>query len=495
MGRWPWVALEATTDKRERARELVRAHRRVLEGWREDASVRQVIRESWRRSAAAGVDPAVRSAPLRLSDGEIRERLEHGPLSLAPPVLRQLREEVQAEDEQIALLCDLDGTILWIDGDPRVLDRANSIHLSPGAQWSEQAVGTNAMGTALAVDHPVQIFAAEHFAEQVHPWTCAAAPLHDPDSGEPIGVIDLSGGLSTAHPHSLALVATAARVIESLALRERRGRDERLRQRFGAEVGGGRARALVSQAGRIVDATSNAWVGQRLQLPAGGGPLSWRGGAFVAEPVADGAGYLLVGASGRAVSSTRVEALGRSRIRVLIGGKWISLSPRHSELFLTLQLRPHGMTAEELTLAVWGERAKPINARAELSRLRRVLGSQLEAAPYRLHGEVRTDFDEVGQLIAQGRLGDALDRYPGPLLPRSEVPIVCEARQLLDEGLRGALLARRSPGLLERWLTNPSGRNDASACHELLTLLPEGDARRAAALSHLRRITAERGRC
>ena len=43
MGRSPWVALEATTDKRERARELAQAHRQVLEGSREDGSVRQVI--------------------------------------------------------------------------------------------------------------------------------------------------------------------------------------------------------------------------------------------------------------------------------------------------------------------------------------------------------------------------------------------------------------------------------------------------------------------
>jgi hypothetical protein len=495
MGRSPWVALEATTDKRERARELAQAHRQVLEGSREDGSVRQVIRESWRRSAEAGVDPGVESAPVRLSDGETHDRLERGPLALAPPILRQLREEVQAEDEQIALLCDLDGTILWIDGDPRVLDQANAIHLSLGAQWSEDAVGTNAMGTALAVDHPVQIFAAEHFAEQVHPWTCAGAPLHDPDTGEQIGVIDLSGGLSTAHPHSLALVATAARVIESLALRETRAREERLRRAFGARVGGGRAHALVTQRGRVLEATTDAWVGERIPLPEGGGTLSWRGRSFVAEPVDEGAGYLLERAPGRKpTSAPRVEALGRDRIRVQIGSRWTSLSPRHSELFLTLHLRPAGMTAEELTLAVWGEHAKPINARAELSRLRRVLGPRLDASPYRLAGEVRTDFDDVAHLIDRERLGDALDRYPGRLLPRSDVPIVCEARQLLDERLRTAVIARRNPALLERWLTSPSGADDAVACHELLSLLPDGDERRDVALSHLRRITAERER-
>lgn len=490
MHRSPWVALEATTDKRQRARELMRAHRHALEG-KPDSSVRQVIQDSWRRSAAAGVDPAVRSAPIRLSDGETRERLERGPLALAPPVLRQLREEVHAEDGQIALLCDREGTILWIDGDPHVLDRANEIHLAPGAEWSERAVGTNAMGTALAVDHPVQVFAAEHFAEHVHPWTCAAAPVHDPDSGEPIGVIDLSGGLTTAHPHSLALVATAARVLESMALGERRARDARLRERFGSEVGRGGALALVTRHGRVLEAATTGWVGQRLQVPEGGGRVSWMNRTLVAEPVDTGTAYLLHRTSRRAAHHTYIEALGRHHARVLLGSRWVSLSPRHSELLMTLHLRPEGLTAEQLTLAIWGERAKPINARAELSRLRRFLGDRLTASPYRLRGDIRTDLDEVRDLVARGHLTEALGRYRGALLPRSEVPILCEARQLLDDDLRNALRTRANPALLERWLTSPAGQQDDEICRDLLELLPEGDGRRTAAVSHLRRISAE----
>ena len=295
------------------------------------------------------------------------------------------------------------------------------------------------MGTALAVDHPVQIFSAEHFAEPVHEWTCAAAPLHDPDTGERIGVIDLSGGLSTAHPHSLALVATAARMIETMALRERREQDQKLHERAGDRNGGGR---------------------------------------LLVRPRRAGAGL------------TRVEMLGRDRARVLLGSKTITLSPRHSELVLTLSLRPEGMTAAELALVIWGERAKPVSARAELSRLRRILGSRLAAGPYRLLGELRGDFDEVRALVDTGRLAEALDRYAGPLLPHSEIPIVVEMRQVLEEDIRSALMARRDPALLERWLTHPAAGDDVVVCRELLGLLPDGDARRPAALSHLRRITA-----
>ena len=65
---------------------------------------------------------------------------------------------------------------------------------------------------------------------------------------------------------------------------------------------------------------------------------------------------------------------------------------------------------------------------------------------------------------------------------------------MLDEQLRSALLARRDPALLERWLTLPAGADDAFLCRELLALLPNGDGRRPAALSHLRRITSASGR-
>ena len=61
------------------------------------------------------------------------------------------------------------------------------MHFVCGADWSEQGAGTNALGTAIAVDHPVQIFSAEHFNRIVHPWQCSGAPIHDPATGEILG--------------------------------------------------------------------------------------------------------------------------------------------------------------------------------------------------------------------------------------------------------------------------------------------------------------------
>ena len=83
--------------------------------------------------------------------------------------------------------------------------RADALGFTEGARWTEGAVGTNAIGTALAEDAPVQIFSAEHFVRSHHGWTCTACPVHDPRSGELLGVVDVSGpGRDRAPDHRRA---------------------------------------------------------------------------------------------------------------------------------------------------------------------------------------------------------------------------------------------------------------------------------------------------
>src|ERR687886_485202 len=95
------------------------------------------------------------------------------------------------------------------------LAQADRVGLFPGTQWSEDAIGTNAMGTALAVDAPVQIHSAEHLVRAYHAWTCVAAPVHDPDTGAVRGAVDVSGPLRTMHPSLAQLVATTAQLAET----------------------------------------------------------------------------------------------------------------------------------------------------------------------------------------------------------------------------------------------------------------------------------------
>lgn len=419
-----WTALPATGDRRHRALRLARAHDAVLSGAEPPPDVRGVIADSWRRCAAAGIDPMRGLAPLTLENDEATDRWARSPLAAAEPVLRDLLQDVRAEGEQVVLVCDADGTLLWIDGDERLMDQATEVHLMRGARWSEADAGTNAMGTALALDHALQVFSAEHFATPVHGWTCSAAPLHDPRTGELLGVLDLSGPLQTAHPHSLALVNAAARMVE----------------------------AVIAQ--------------RTVMLPARASGV--RGGA---------------GAGTAARTAVTLRVLGRDRAEVdLADGRTVTLSRRHSELMVLLALRRDGMSAEEVAIALHGDFGKPVTARAELSRLRRILGpTTLLAEPYRLAAPPHADFLTVADRD--------LAAYPGPLLPRSEVPLVVEAREALDHRVRSSVLRSADPALLDRWITSAAGRDDLEATRRLVALLAEDDPRRAAALSHLRRLS------
>lgn len=414
-----WTAIDATTDRRAWARRLARARDRVLGGEPADRTVRAEILGSWRRSRGAGVDPSGGLAPLVTPSDEAAERFARHPVSTALPALRSLLDDARREDGQVLLFCDADGTLLWIDGEPAVLDAARAVHLEPGAAWSEARAGTNAMGTALALGHPMQVFSHEHYAEAVGRWTCAAAPIHDPGSGRLLGVLDLSGDLRTAHPHSLTLVTAAARLVEA---------------------------ELASAA------------------PATG-----------AAPAP------------RATPVLRVEVRAPDHVEVDLddGCAPHALSPRRSELLVLLCLRPAGWTAGELALELLGEDAKPVSVRAELSRLRRLLGDRLAHRPYRLEGEVRFAPLEAEEALRRGDVHGAFDRYPTELLPYSEAGEIAELRRRLEVGLRDAVLRAGDPALLERWLRHPASRHDEEAARALARAAPPGSPARATALARL----------
>ena len=62
-----------------------------------------------------------------------------------------------------AHLTDATGTVIHSIGDDDFLGRASKVALAPGANWSEQAKGTNAVGTALIEERPVLRAAYERF--------------------------------------------------------------------------------------------------------------------------------------------------------------------------------------------------------------------------------------------------------------------------------------------------------------------------------------------
>ena len=155
---------------------------------------------------------------------------------------------------------------------------------------------------------------------------------------------------------------------------------------------------------------------------------------------------------------------------------------RSLELLAVLAMHSEGLTAEQLALALYGERGKTVTVRVQVHRVRAHLGRRaLRTQPYRLADSFHADSLEVARLIATGRPDEALGAYLGPLLPASDAPAIVEARGLLDESLRRSILTAANPELLARWLVHPSGADDLLAARTLVAVLPAGDPRRGAA--------------
>ena len=451
-----WLGTAVDADLVARARMLRRAQDAVLDRRSPPGIVRGVVLDSWHRSMRAAVDPA-RPAPRLVGEGDAAARLASHRLGEIAPIVRSMLGGVARDARHIVVICDSRGMVLSAEGHPEMLDAAGANRVVPGALLGESAVGTNAIGTALYLDHPLQIFSAEHFNRLFHGWTCAAAPVHDPGTGALLGCIDISGSFRTAHPHSVALVTAVARVAEAhLALGAAR-QDAYLRERYLALVmrDARRPSALVTRRGRVVVSSPPAWLGDAVEVPAGAAAFTLPSGEDVAvEALENGEAFVLWRTDAARPTPTRprvrILALGRHRaVLEQIGGR-VELSPRHSEILTLLALHPDGLGSEELAAEIHGTHVKAVTIRAEMSRLRRRLGCLLVGAPYRLVAEIDADFIEVERFLRAGDVRAAARRHIGPLLPRSTVPGIVAARERLERGLRPAALVapprRRSPG-------------------------------------------------
>src|SRR4051812_43394383 len=317
-----WLAVEAGTDLLARARQIQRSWDRLLgEGAlgaeipaQATAGLRPTIVESWRRVLATGLDPTDARGGMESDRSERQERwLEH-PLGLLRHVLVEQLQMYAKESNSLVQVTDPSGLTLCLGGPEWLKERAAEMNLVEGARCSETVNGTNGVGTALAADHPVQVFAFEHFSHHHREWVCSGAPIHDPVSGRLIGVIDLSSPWRIAHPRSLELVTAAASTTERCLLEGRRDQDARLRRRYG-DLATKSTDLLVNREGYLIVGDDSAH-GKPLDIPKNGGEIAMHDGSLaVAEPLGHGEAYLVRRIGPCAFGAARTKALERAEGR------------------------------------------------------------------------------------------------------------------------------------------------------------------------------------
>src|SRR2546429_4670232 len=156
---------------------------------------RSLILQSWQRCHAMNVNPSRRFAPLAIArESQLYQVREANELLIRAThsVMGRLTDFL-ADSGYVIVLSDAKGCLLDVLGDVGIRRRLARIDFVPGGNWSEVAAGTNAIGTALADRHVVQLMAAEHYCDGWQDLTCTAAPIRHPFTGEVMGVLDVTG--------------------------------------------------------------------------------------------------------------------------------------------------------------------------------------------------------------------------------------------------------------------------------------------------------------
>ena len=462
---------------------------------------RDIVADSWARSLAALSDPARAIPELALPEGELHDYREAHVLAHVMPLIRRLLVEPCGDTGLVVAVADERSRLLWVEGAGPVRRRAEGILFAPGADWSEESVGTSAPGTALALARAVQVVEGEHFSPAVQRWCCTAVPLHDPDSGRVLGVIDVTGSRQAVGRHAMALVTAAVAAAESeLSIARLRGR---IASAAGACPVAGRgneaAQADPTDPAGLADGLDAAGETVTEALPFGclaEGPAKRRGpnpaGGDVVGHVMRRPGRR----PPRQVAQRYLRVLGRAQGRLHLGGeRTLELSLRHTEILVLLAQHPAGLTTGELADLV-NPSLTETTLRAEMLRLRRALEVSAPdlvptSRPYCLTPGLRIDAVDVLARLRRGRHRLALGDYAGAVLPPSQAPGILALRTEVSGMLREAVLSDGSIDSVLRYLDLPEAEHDTEGHFEALRRLPPRSPKRAGLVTHLMRLDRE----
>ncbi|WP_158737401.1 sigma-54-dependent Fis family transcriptional regulator [Alteribacillus sp. YIM 98480] len=188
----------------------------VQEGTLDTSRMEKRIAESWFHCRQTGVDPYNGKGVLLLNGKELEEKKQKNArlIQVAMPFLQNLAKMYQ-QLNVVILLGDRNGYVLRMMGNQSAYQIAKNINFTEGVKWTEEEVGTNAIGTAINTTEPITITGVEHYSVASQNWSCSASPIHDED-GELLGVLDISSPFSKdTYEHILGTVVAAAYAIEN----------------------------------------------------------------------------------------------------------------------------------------------------------------------------------------------------------------------------------------------------------------------------------------
>jgi transcriptional regulator of acetoin/glycerol metabolism len=149
------------------------------------AALPAAIAESWKRSRASGVDPGLAQFPFDKAHAT-NQPSDEGLVDVARPILNSLKSELYLSSSLLTLTNAV-GRIVYRDGNMAILRAADAINAVPGALNREDLIGTNSVGTSLALGEVVKVERWQHYCERLWQWADVGVPIINRTTSKVLG--------------------------------------------------------------------------------------------------------------------------------------------------------------------------------------------------------------------------------------------------------------------------------------------------------------------
>lgn len=377
------------TEPEGHAADLSVSYEQMLRGELPDLLPRPDVFASWRRSLDRGIDPDTHRIPI-IKRADLLDRLDDHPLAGAVSRMRQLFTDSVNDPHLMMGIFDGDGVLIYRGGPDELLQIADTLNLVEGASWDEATTGTSAVSLVMDTGTPQLVVGAEHFKRSLHGLYCAAAPIRDNRTGDTIAIVGLAGPATTVQPAATALAAAVAAFGEYEVMTSHARTLDDLRATSAARLAGLPGPGLVVDDAGWVAAGRGFTVPDRVAIPVEGA-RQFVGGMGMCDVERLVGGWLLRPAGPSCPVIAELDLRGEPSLRVS-GSEdpWNAvLTRRHAQILMLLaDAGESGLTAARLSQLLFGDDGHVVTIRAEMSRLRRVVGILITSRPYRLARDV-----------------------------------------------------------------------------------------------------------
>lgn len=182
----------------------------------ERAEYRSIIADSWNRCIGYGLhhdhepQPTALDEPTLIALARSYETL----LSTTETEVLPYYNNIMSNSRCLILLADSGAQVLKGWGDQRITDSHLRPWFSPGANWHERNAGTNAIGTSIATQSPIQVQRNEHFLKRNRSIISSAAPIFNTDRSL-VGVLSAFSDAYLPQAHTLGMVRLLSQSVEN----------------------------------------------------------------------------------------------------------------------------------------------------------------------------------------------------------------------------------------------------------------------------------------